>query len=127
MKTIAHFMMRCGRAGSVLLPLFFGLALGCDSREEEPAPDPMLMITDTTDDPAGTASDSEADTTTNEVDLQGLNMVVREYVTATKKIPRSLDELVTSGFVPALPAPPQGQRFVILLHPLGYQVVLQDQ
>jgi hypothetical protein len=62
-----------------------------------------------------------------EADLSGLNLLLRDYVHATRKVPKDLNELVSSGFVSAIPSPPPGKRFMILMHPLGYQVVLVNK
>jgi hypothetical protein len=61
-----------------------------------------------------------------EAELAMLNELLREYVRKTKVVPRDLNELVRSGFVSGLPTAPPGRRFMIVLHPLGYSVVLVD-
>ena len=62
-----------------------------------------------------------------EADLATLNTSLREYVKLKKVIPKDVNELVTSGFVSSLPSPPPGQKFAIVLHPLGYRVILINQ
>jgi hypothetical protein len=59
-------------------------------------------------------------------DLEDINKLVRAYVQSTKVIPKTVDELVTRGFVRALPEPPPGKAFAIRLQPFGYRVVLVD-
>jgi hypothetical protein len=59
-------------------------------------------------------------------DLEDINKLVRAYVQSTKVIPKTVDELVTRGFVRALPEPPPGKTFAIRLQPFGYRVVLVD-
>jgi len=59
--------------------------------------------------------------------LVTMNELVRDYVTKTKVIPKSVDELVTSGYLPNLPAAPPGKKFVMQLQPMGYSVVLADE
>ena len=46
-------------------------------------------------------------------DLAALTQALRAYVQKEKKVPQSLDPLVRAGFLPAVPAPPAGKRFVI--------------
>ncbi len=104
---------------------FFGLAIylvaaslalalaGCGKKQESSSaktPDPMMVL------PPGTVADLEA-----------LDKTLRDYVRAKKVVPKDLNELVTSGFVRSLPSPPPGKKFVITIHPLGYQVILVDQ
>jgi len=62
-----------------------------------------------------------------QADLDAVNQALRQYVRVKKVVPRDVQELVSSGFVPSLPSPPAGKKYVILLHPLGYSVVLADQ
>ena len=104
---------------------------GCNSREQaqNQKPDPMIMFpSDSTGDKQAVApGDARARPDTSAADLQGLNELLREYVRTTKKIPKELNELVSSGFVQALPEAPAGKVFSIVQHPLGYQVVLLNQ
>jgi len=59
-------------------------------------------------------------------DLQRLNQIVHDYVLWKKVIPKDLNEVVASGLIKSLPAPPAGKRFVVALRPLGYRVELVD-
>ena len=61
------------------------------------------------------------------MDLVALNELLRNYVRAKEHIPKDINELVTSGFVPSLPAPPSGKQFLIVLNPFGYEVILADR
>ena len=112
--------------GTVILVLILS---GCGQRKPDArAPDPMLMVPS---EPAAAESSSsgavpKAETNTA-TDLAALNTSLRQYVKLKKIIPKDLNELVASGFVRSLPNPPPGQKFAIVLHPLGYQVILINQ
>ena len=51
---------------------------------------------------------------TNEVlDLRHLTQLVRRYAVEQQQVPKDLSELVALHYIETIPAPPQGQRFVI--------------
>jgi hypothetical protein len=93
---------------------------GCGKKPPAQAQDPMMMLR------SEPAAGSKTEQKTAE-DLAALNVSLREYVKSKKVIPKDVNDLVTSGFVRSLPTPPPGQRFAIVLHPLGYQVILVNQ
>lgn len=68
-----------------------------------------------------------ADAQAASADLTAINEIVRDYVKQRKVIPKTMDELVTSGYLPSLPAAPPGTKFVIQLQPMGYRVVLESE
>jgi len=95
--------MRCFASVSCLSLILFvgacGKAIAPSAQE-----DPMLIFASET-----AAKDAAVPTSTNpapknpenttERDLQGLNLLVRDYVRVTRKIPKDVNELVSSGFV----------------------------
>jgi hypothetical protein len=110
----------------------FVLALpGCGKKNAGASPknpDPMMVIPPEPATPGlGTKPASAQEELNTVADLEMLNKTLREYVRLKKVIPNDLNDLVTSGFARSLPIPPQGRRFVIVRHPLGYQVILADQ
>jgi hypothetical protein len=54
--------------------------------------------------------------------LESLTRVVRKFSFEQRRLPKSLDEVVSAGYLNALPPPPSGKRFV--LDPKTVQVVL---
>ncbi len=109
----------------------FVLALpGCGKKNTKSsnAPDPMLVIPAESATPGSGGQPASAQEESNTAaDLEMLNKNLREYVRLKKVIPTDLNELVRSGLARSLPVPPPGKKFVILRHPLGYQVILADQ
>jgi predicted small lipoprotein YifL len=87
---------------------------GKKSGKSAKAPDPMMLA------PTHAESNTAAD-------LEKLNLALREYVREKRVIPTDLADLVRSGMASNLPVPPPGKKWVILHHPLGYQVVLADE
>ncbi len=71
----------------------------------------------------GPLSDAEAGST----NLTAVNEILREFVLKGKVIPKDINELVTSGFVPSLPTAPPGKKFAIQLLPMGYTVIVVDE
>jgi hypothetical protein len=45
--------------------------------------------------------------------LERLTQAVRKYAAETRSAPKSLAELVTSGYLPEAPTPPAGKQYVI--------------
>lgn len=43
---------------------------------------------------------------------QRLTQVLRKFAAENRRVPRSLDELVQMGYLPELPVPPGGKKFV---------------
>ena len=76
--------------------------------------------------PGGKSASAQEESNTA-ADLEMLNKKLREYVRLKKVIPTDLNELTRSGLARSLPVPPPGKKFVVLRHPLGYQVILADQ
>ena len=61
------------------------------------------------------------------VDLAELTQLLRQYVAWKKQTPKDLTELVSSGFITRLPAPPAGKKFAVVQMPFGAEVRLEDQ
>lgn len=72
---------------------------------------------------AAPTADGQAPT----ANLNAINEMLRDYVQKKKVIPKDINELVTSGYAPSLPAAPPGKRYVIRLLPMGYTVDLADE
>ncbi|MBM3838251.1 MAG: hypothetical protein FJ398_09840 [Verrucomicrobia bacterium] len=47
---------------------------------------------------------------TKTVDLTSLNQAIRQFHAGEDRFPKDLNELVTEGYLPRLPAPPSGTR-----------------
>jgi hypothetical protein len=45
--------------------------------------------------------------------LNELTQAVRKFGAEQRRVPKSLDEVVASGYISSLPAPPSGKRFAI--------------
>lgn len=126
--------MQCIQRPLLWMSLAISAAIGCGSHSsQKKADDPMLMFAseaaaapEASQSKASAPQKAEPDSQNAGANLSGLNMLLRDYVRATRKVPKDLNELVSSGFISALPSPPPGKRFAILMHPLGYQVVLID-
>ena len=71
----------------------------------------------------GSLSDAQSASTNVTV----VNDILHDFVMKGKVIPKDINELVTSGFVPSLPAAPTGKKFAIQLLPMGYTVVLENE
>jgi hypothetical protein len=57
--------------------------------------------------------------------LDSLTRVLRKYSFEQHRLPKSLDEVVTAGYVAALPTAPPGKKFVV--DPKTVRVVLVRQ
>lgn len=80
-----------------------------DSKSPEATlPAPETAVAPTTADVA--AAPAEADFTKT---LDRLTQAVRRYAAETRSVPKSLNELVTAGYLPELPAAPPGKHFFI--------------
>ena len=44
--------------------------------------------------------------------LTRLTQTLRRFAAENRRVPKSLDELVSAGYLPELPTPPGGKRFV---------------
>jgi hypothetical protein len=62
-----------------------------------------------------------------QVDLAELSQLLRQYIALKKQTPKDLSELVSSGFINRLPAPPAGKKFVVVQMPFGAEVKLEDE
>jgi len=62
-----------------------------------------------------------------QVDLAELSQLLRQYIAWKKQTPKDLNELVSSGFISRLPAPPTGKKFVVVQMPFGAEVRLEDE
>lgn len=71
----------------------------------------------------GPLSDADSAST----NLTAMNEILRDFVVKGKVIPKDINELVTSGFVPSLPTAPPGKKFAIQLLPMGYTVIVVDE
>ena len=122
---LMNWFLCCVAAGFVLaLP-------GCgkkNAKSSPNAPDPMMVVPAQPTSPgSGPQAASAQEESKTAADLEMLNKTLREYVRLKKVIPADLNELTRSGLVRSLPVPPTGKEFVILRHPMGYQVILADQ
>ncbi len=59
------------------------------------------------------ASTSAADQAQINVVLNDLTQVVRKYAVEQRRAPATLDELVTKGYLAAIPSAPAGKKFAI--------------
>lgn len=59
-----------------------------------------------------------------QIDLAALTVAVREYSQWKMRVPKDLNELVTSRYLTNLPAPPPGQKYAI---DAALEVQLVDQ
>ncbi len=57
---------------------------------------------------AGAADQAQTDLALNE-----LTQAVRKYAVEQRRVPKALDELVTNGYLTAIPSAPAGKKFVI--------------
>jgi hypothetical protein len=66
---------------------------------------------------AGVSSGKPAAATESAIDgaatLNRLTQAVRKYSAENRRVPKSLDELVSAGYLPDLPAAPGGKKYVI--------------
>ena len=60
-----------------------------------------------------------------QIDLPALTVALREYCRWKMRIPKDLNELVTSKYLTNLPAPPPGQMYAI--EPTKLEVMLVNQ
>ncbi len=77
----------------VLIPLLLALLIGCG---KQPSP-----------------TESQASGSTNAPDLTQLTQAVRKYAAEQQRAPKSLDELVSAGYLSSLPSAPQGKHLAI--------------
>jgi hypothetical protein len=117
--TLLRFFGRGTLIGCAALLVLGSLLTGC--KKKTPEITPAADAASATGNP--TAGYDEARV---KADLEDMNKLLRAYVQATKAIPKSVDELVSRGFVRALPSPPPGKAYAIQMQPFGYQVVLVD-
>jgi hypothetical protein len=75
------------------------LLAGCGKTDSPPAP----VATQT----AAAPQDDQTKT------LERLTQTVRKYAAETRTAPKSLNELVTAGYLPEAPTPPAGKQYVI--------------
>ncbi len=61
---------------------------------------------------SGPAKDGAA-ASAQETQLAELTQLVRRYAAEQRRAPKSLDELVTAGYLPQLPEAPAGKKFAI--------------
>ena len=57
--------------------------------------------------------------------LGELTQAVRKYAVENRRVPASLNEVISAGYVKAMPAAPAGKKFV--LNPKRMEVVLVNQ
>jgi hypothetical protein len=60
-----------------------------------------------------------------QIDLPALTAALREYCHWKMRVPKDMNELVTSRYLTNLPAPPPGQKYAI--HPTKLEVTLVNQ
>ena len=63
--------------------------------------------------PAAPPSSNPATESDQAQTLERLTQVVRKYAAETRSAPKSLNELVTAGYLPEAPTPPAGKQYVI--------------
>ena len=111
--TLAHLRRHGDRVVSHLLCLsllLLGVALsGCGKKELTPK--------------TATATPAAKE----QVDLAELSQLLRQYIAWKKQTPKDLNELVSSGFISRLPAPPAGKKFAVVQMPFGAEVRLEDE
>ena len=47
------------------------------------------------------------------MDLDSLNTLLNRYVTATERVPKTIEEMVKLKIIPRVPPAPAGQKYVI--------------
>lgn len=62
-----------------------------------------------------------------QVDLEAFTLLLHRYVEHVNKVPTDVNEMVTRGFVPSLPAPPPGKRWAIERGAMDYRVIVVDK
>lgn len=62
-----------------------------------------------------------------QVDLEAFTLLLHRYVERIHKMPMDVNEMVTNGFVPSLPAPPPGKRWAIERGAMDYRVIVTDK
>ncbi len=60
--------------------------------------------------PASTGATNQAQT---DLELQQLTQAVRKYAVEQRRAPATLNELVTNGYLAAIPSAPAGKKFAI--------------
>jgi hypothetical protein len=88
---------------------------GCSKKPAAPAP-----LSNTTESPAATApaQPNAAATTADDANanldktVARLTQALRKFAAENRRVPKSLDELVSAGYLPELPGAPAGKRFV---------------
>jgi hypothetical protein len=104
----------------VLAPL---LLLGCSREPGGEAPPATATTTParqpSASEPAATANDAQSGAI-----LAELTQAVRKYGAEQRRVPKDLNELVTAGYLPGIPAAPAGKKFAL---DKQMQVYLADQ
>lgn len=88
-------------------PILCAVFLAACSRKSEPAPATPATAAN---EPSAAPADTSADLGPL---LAELTQAVRKYGFEKQKVPASLEELVTAGYLPAMPSAPVGRRFTV--------------
>ncbi len=100
-------------------PIFFALiclfGVGCGKKQESSAPtsasSPSGQAAPATN--TSSASTPAAPADNSAALLAELTQVVRKYGVEKQRVPKNLEELVSAGYLPALPEAPAGKKFAI--------------
>jgi hypothetical protein len=75
--------------------------------------------------PEAIPATSEASGLNSATVLESLTQSVRKYTVERRHLPKTLDEVVRAGYIPSLPAAPQGKKFALDLK--SVRVILVDR
>jgi len=103
----------------IILALLLTLAAGCGARNETS----REAGENRTNSAAAPNSNAGSDSETANV-LRELTQTVRRYAAEQQKAPKSLDEIVSAHYLPAIPQAPPGKKFAINKN---LEVYLADQ
>ena len=94
-----------------LLSLALAVFAGCAQKSATEAPAAPIAAPAAAKTAAAASSEApqEVDRTATQ---DRLTQVLRRYSAETQRVPKSLDELVTAGYLPELPAAPAGKKYV---------------
>ena len=73
----------------------------------------MLLLAGCGKPPSTSAAAGAADSAQLELALNQLTQAVRKYAAEQRSAPTTLDELVTKGYLSAIPSAPAGKKFAI--------------
>ena len=108
--------------GRALAASFLALLVGCGKPPPETAAPGESAVVEAAETSAGPVEPSvseprletaAADEAATAAMLGELTQMVRRYGMEHQKVPQSLEDLVTAGYISRLPSAPAGRRFVI--------------